>query len=258
MTRRAIVDLLAFDASVPSRLRRSKTHAPLLVSDLAPRTAKKLDDPAGEQGAEDRARIDVLRILSCGTPLGTEEIHAAFDALLDDPHDFEIPLFLVEGEVKPTMDEVETLRVAADLAKPLAGNNKRVNAALSAANDALSRSAPPVSEAAATLYKQLEASTGDLSLPSRHLADQVDRTLREARSFKKRTLLGAPRIRADLMLGKGTLPIYLPDSAASQLPLLPVFPLAALVEFRPREDASEANPAALVAFAFGRVLRARK
>jgi hypothetical protein len=256
--RRAIVDLLAYDPGVPSRLRRSATHAPVLAVVPPPRVHQKLDAPAGEQSAEDRARVDILRVLSCGTPLGPEEISAAFDALLDDPYDFDIPLFLVEGDVKPTMDEVETLRVAVELVKPIAGPSKRVNAALAAATEALSRTAPPVPETIATLYKQLEASTSELSLPARHLADLVERTLREARSFKKRTLLGSPRIRADLTIGRITLPIYLPESAASQLPLLPSFSLAALVELRPREDASEPNAAALVALALGRVLRSRK
>ncbi|NUP06015.1 MAG: DUF2169 domain-containing protein [Polyangiaceae bacterium] len=258
IARRAIVDLLAFDAGVPNRLRRSKTHAPLLTELAGSRTPKNLDDKAGEKDEEDRARLDVLRVLSCGTPLGADELHATFDALLEDPQDFEIPLFLVEGEARPTMDEVETLKVALELAKPLAGTNKRVLGAIASASDALSRTAPPVPEVAAALYKQLDAATTELSLPTRHLSSQVDRTLLDARSYKKRTLLGSPRIRADLTLGRHTMPVYLPDAAASQLPLLPVFPLLALVEFRPREDASEQNPAALVAFALGRVLRSRK
>jgi hypothetical protein len=258
LERRVILDLLAFDPSVPSRLRRSTTHAPVLAVAAPPRTHQKVDAPAGEQTAEERARIDVMRVLSCGTPLGPEELNDAVEALLDDPYDFDIPLLLVEGDVKPTMDEVETLRVATELAKPLAGANKRMLSALGLANEALARTVPPLPETAATLYKQLEASTSELHLPTRHFADLVDRTLLEARSYKKRMLLGSLRIRADLTLGKLTLPIYLPEGAGSQLPLLPVFPLAALVEFRPREDATESNSAALVAFAFGRVLRARK
>ncbi len=71
-------------------------------------------------------------------------------------------------------------------------------------------------------------------------------------------LFGETRIRADLTLGRATTPIYLPDSAASHLPMLPVFTIAALVELRPREDASEQSPTALLARAFGRVLRSRK
>ena len=256
--RRSVVDLLAFDPSVPTRLRRSKTHAPIVATVAPPRSPQQVDALAGDQAPEERGRIDVLRVLSCGTPLGATELHASVDALLDDPHDFEIPLLLVEGEVRPTMDEVETLRVAAELAKSLGASSRRVQGMAALATDLLSRSVPALPEAAAALYKQLESATNELSLPSRHFADLVERTLLEARSFKKRTLLGAPRIRTELTLGRHVLPLYLPEAAASQLPLLPLFSLAALVEFRPREDAAEPNAAALVAFAFGRVLRAKK
>lgn len=256
--RRAIVDLLAYDPGVPNRLRRSKAYAPLLSNFAPPTKPLEVDAPVPAQDPSERARADVLRVLSCGRPLEPGELHASLDALFDDQGDFEIPLLLVEGEVRPTMDAVETLRVAASIAKPFGGNNKRVQAALAAASDALSASATLTSEAAVVLYKQLEASTHDLSLPSRYLADLVDRILLEARSFKKRTLLGAPRIRADFSIGKTSLPIYLPEDVASQLPLLPSVSMTALVELRPREDASESNPDALVAFAIGRVLRARK
>lgn len=255
--RRAIVDLIAFDDGVPARLRRSKVHAPLLVEAEPPRTAKKLDAPAGDQSAEQKARLEVLRVLSCGTPVGPDEIDAALDALLDDATELEIPLFLVAGDLRPTMDEIETLKVATEIVKGLAGVNKRVLAALAAANDALARENQLVSDTAALLYKRLEQSTVELSLPARHVSDLVDRTLLEARSYKRRTLLGSPRIRAELALGRVTLPIYLPDSATPHLPLLPTFPSIALVECRPREDASEVHPTALVTVALGRVLRAR-
>lgn len=257
ITRRAVVDLLSFDGGVPARLRRSKTHASLLVDADASRAPRKVDAPVKEQ-PEDRARVDVLRVLSCGAPLAADELDASFDALLDDPNDLDIPLFLVAGDVRPTMDEIERLKVAAEIAKPLAGSNARVLAALAAATEALGRAAQPMGDAALSLYKRLETATGELPLPPRHLADVVDRTLLEARSFKRRTLLGGARIRADLAIGKSTFPIYLPDDVASHLPLLPVFPGVALVEFRPREDASEPTATALVAFAIGRVLRSRK
>ena len=254
VTRRAIVDLVDFDASVPDRLKRAKAYASLL-SEFQRGRPRKVDDTAQEQ---DRSRLEVLCVLSCATPLTPSEVHGSFDNLLDDPHDLEIPLLLVEGDIKPTMDEVETLRAATNLAKPLAGNDKRVLAALAVANEALAAPAPPPPETAVHLYRQLETSTRELSIPPRYFAELVERALSEARSFKKRTLLGSPRIRADFSLGKTTMPIYLPEGVASKLPLLPSFSAVALVELRPREDASEPSPDALVAFALGRVFRARK
>jgi hypothetical protein len=257
LRRRAVVDLIAFDSEVPARLRRAKLHAPVLAAPVGSRVHQGIDAPAGETSAEDKARADVLRVMSCGSPIAAEALALAFDELLDEPGELDIPLFLVEGDVRPTMDEVEALRVAVEHAKPLAGVNKRVLAALAAAGDALGRTTPPQAEAAVALHRQLEAATGELGLPPRHLAELVDRTLREARSYKRRTLLGAPRLRAELTFGRTTLPLYLPESVADKIPLLSAFRLSALVESRPREDAAEPSPTALVAFAVGRVLHAR-
>lgn len=255
--RRAVVDLLAFDAGVPGRLRRSRTHGPLLATPTPPRAQRQLDAPVEERSAEDRARAEVLRVLSCGTPLGAEEISAALAALLEDESDFDLPLFLVEGELQPSMDELEALRVAVEIARPVAGSNKRVLGAVAAAADALGRTVAPPPETAAALFRQLEVATGELGLPARHLAELVERTLRETRSYRQRTLLGAPRLRAELTLGKVALPIYLPASIATDLPLLPTFRVSALVEARPREDATEPSSTALFALATGRVLHVR-
>lgn len=255
--RRAIVDLLAFDPAVPNRLRRCKEHGALVAAAAGSRTHQAVDAPTTSSSAEDRARNDVLRVLSCGAPMRAEALALAFDALLDDPLELDLPLFLVEGDVTPTMDELEALRAAVEHAKPLAGSNKRMLSALGAAADALARTTPPSPETAAALHGQLEAATLDVGLPSRHLAKLVERTLREARAYKRLTLLGAPRIRATLTIGTSTLPIYLPSTVAELLPLLPTFRMSALVESRPREDAAETSPTALVAHAVGRVLRAR-
>jgi hypothetical protein len=72
-------------------------------------------------------------------------------------------------------------------------------------------------------------------------------------------VLGAPRLRADLALAKGgeAMPVYLPETAATSLPLLLAFPVVALCEIIPREDLAETQDEALLASALGRVLRSR-
>lgn len=249
-TRRAIVDLLAFEPTVPNRLHKSKVHASLLTEPLRPRL--------GELGPEDRPRFDVLRVLSCGTPLTFQELQATLEAQLEDPNDFDNPLFLVEGEVTPVMDEVEVLRAAVDIVKPLAASSPRVQSAVTAAEEALSRSVPLLADAANAHFKQLVSALSDLSSQHRHIADEIERARLDARGYKRRTLLGSPRIRGEFTFGRTTVPIYLPDSAGPYLPLLQTFPLVALVEHRPKEDAAEPHPDALIAVALGRVLRSRK
>ncbi len=248
--RRAVVDLLSVDRNVAERLRRSKTHGGLL-SGLA---SRKLD-LAGEETPDERARRDVLAVLSWGHPVAS--LSDVDDSLFDDARDFDLPLLLVEGDVKPTMDEVEALRLAAHLAKPLAAKHPRLLEAIAIANEALASSGPIGSESATSLTKRIEASMNELSLPPRYLADLVERALVGGRHFKKKTLFGAPRIRAEIAVERVAIPLYLPEAVGEYLPLLPVVSLRALVELRPREDVSEPHPDGLLAFAVARVLRSR-
>ncbi len=83
--------------------------------------------------------------------------------------------------------------------------------------------------------------------------------LLEGRKYKRRTLLGAARVRADLFVGReaAVFLIYVLDSVASSLPLLPAYPVTALCEVRPREDLAETQNEALFAVALGRVLAGR-
>jgi hypothetical protein len=66
-------------------------------------------------------------------------------------------------------------------------------------------------------------------------------------------------VRADLTLPRSgeTMPLYLPETAATSLPLLLSFPVVALCEIIPREDLTEPQDEALLASALGRVLRSR-
>jgi hypothetical protein len=258
--RRALVDLISFSPDLPRRLRRSRRHAEILSDFHPPRPPRRADQSEvdAETDRQERGRLEVLRVLSCDTPIDATEFHALSEASLDDANDLEMPIALVEGMLKVTFDELETLRVAASIAKPLAISDKRLQAALAVANDAVASTTPPTPEALVTMYRQIEVGTRELSLPPRYLVELVERSLLEKRCFKRRTLVGAPRIRAELTIGQSApVPIYLPDAAASHLPLLPTFLIVGLVELRPREDAQEQHAESLLALALGRVVRGR-
>jgi len=250
--RLAVVDLLFFEPRVVPRVRAGTRFAPLWAQ--APRPRVQSVDEARREPPD---RADVLRVLCFGRPASASEIRRALADGLDDPTDLEPPLVLVGGELRPTLDETETLRTSVAVAQPVAGSDKKVLAAIALANEALANAIGPRPDTAIGLARQIEANTAALSLPPRYVATQVERALLEGRKLKRRTLLGAPRIRADLALGGETLPMYLPDSVAGSLPLLPAFPIVALCEVRPREDGGEAQAEALFAVALGRVLCAR-
>jgi hypothetical protein len=252
--RLAVVDLLFFEPPVAPRLRAQKRHAALWTAASRPRVAS-VDEPRREPA--DRDRDAVLRVLCFARPEGAAAIRRALADALDDG-DLEPPLGLVAGELRPHFDETETLRATIAAAQPVAGNDRKVLAALALANEALATSIGPRPDAALSLARQIEAATGGLSLPPRYVGSQAERALIEGRKHKRRTLRGAPRLRADLALRDGeALPVYLPEAVAGSLPLLPSFPVIMVCEVRPREDAAEAQAEALFAVALGRVLHLR-
>ncbi len=256
--RRVLVDLLSVAPDVPRRIRRTKWMAALLSDFVLPRPFRRPDEPEPERDKdrEERGRFEVLRVLSCGQPLDSSTLGSALDRALEDPNDLEIPLFLVAGELRPTFDEVETLKAAVRVATPLSTSDKRLAATVAVANEAVSASNSPALETVNALYKQLEGALRELNLPNRYLSENVDRVLLESRAYRKRTVLGEPRIRAELTLGPSAVwPTYLPEGVGTHLPMLPSFGVVALVEVRPREDAAESHAEALVVAALGRVVR---
>lgn len=252
--RRALVDLLAFDGALPRRLRRAKAFAEVLADFSPPRVPRRPDEPESDRDREERGRLDVLRVLSCGVPV--DDLATAVERGLDDANDLELPLFLVGGELRPTFDEVEALRAAVAVAQPLAGSDKRVGAAVAVANDALASSNPIPRQTAVGLLRQVESATASLSLPPRYLAEQVEHALLVNRRYRKPTILGEGRVRADLVTSAGTTyPAYLSEAVSLRLPMLLSFPIVALVELHPREDAAETAADALLVTALARVVR---
>ncbi len=260
--RRFLIDLLSFEPEVPRRLRRTKGYATLLADFHPPRAPRRLDEADSERDKDrdERARLDVLRVLSCGDPLEVSALGAAVDMAIEDANDLEVPLLLASGELKPTFDEIEALKAATRIAQPLSATDKRLVAAVAVANEVVAAQVPPSAETAQALFKQLEGAVSGLNLPPRYLAESVERTLLDTRAYKKRVVLGDTRIRCELATPGGSpWPCYVPEPVGTKLPLLTSFPVVALVEARPREDAFESHPEALFVVALGRVLkRARR
>ncbi len=253
LRRRALVDLLTFDSGLPARLRRAPGHGELLAAAARTRGFRRLDETATQD--RDKDALDVLRVLSLGAPVEQSSLRAAVETALDDVHDLDIPLLLVSGELRPTFDELETLRLSASVAQAFGSSDKRVQATIALVNEAVGSSAPPAGKAAQSLLQQLEQATAALSLPPRYIAETVERALLEQRKYRKRTLFGSVRVRADMTIGGSSYPIYLADDVSPKLPLLTSFAVLALVEVRPREDAAESQTDALLAHALGRLVR---
>ena len=257
LRRRAVIDLLSFEPKIAPRLRGMKRFAPVWVQPLRARSVQGLDEPRAEP--PDRERADVLRFLSCAGADNAAGLRGTLASCLDDLTDFDPPLLLLAGELRPTFDEVEVLRATLSISLTVAGMDKKVLATIALAQQALAASEPPRPEVAIGLSRQLEQAASSLSLPPRYLASQAERVLLENRKFKRRTLLGSPRVRADLFIARDgeAWPLYLPDAVATSLPLLLSYPVMALCEIRLREDVAEPQAEALFAMALGRVLHSR-
>lgn len=254
--RRCLVDLLWYDSQVPRRLRRGKPFSQVLADFSPPKGHRRLDEAEVDRDREDRAKLDVLRVLSCGEPARINDLSLLADQQMEDANDLEIPVFLVSGELRPSFDELAALKAAVRIAQPLAVNDKRLLSALAVANEVLAGTSPPSSETTTSLFKQIESATVGLNLPARYVTDSVEKSLLETRAYRKRGILGEARIRCDFLVpGATAWPCYVIEEVAQKLPLLPSFPVVALVEVRPREDASESHAESLLVVALGRVLR---
>jgi hypothetical protein len=252
LKRQALVDLLGFDPSLPARLRRT----PAL-------TASKILDPAADRATpprpddarsrEDRDRSDVLRVLSFAEPLDLGRARGLLEEAFADPSQLDLPLIVVAGALAPAHDDMEVLRATLAVGSPLASANKDLRAALRSVEEALASGYAPATETVTGLLREVEEAAGSMG---GHVRGSVQRLAVDGRRYKLRTVLGEARIRAELTTRGGeSLPVYLPEAVGAKLPMLPSFPVVLVAELRPREDAQEAHPEALVALAVGRVIR---
>src|SRR5690606_29005636 len=126
----------------------------------------------------------------------------ALSASIDDDVNLEMPLLVVGGELRPTFDEIKTLEAAVQVAQPSSGANKALAPLIKMATDTAEGPWPPTREVTAAIVKQIDgAMTQSPNLPPKFFATQLERILLETRAYKRRTLFGAARIRADLSFG---------------------------------------------------------
>lgn len=254
--RLAVIDLLTFEPKIAPRLRSMKRLASLWQS--LPKTKSQLSPDEPQRSPPDPDREIVLRVLSYAEGQTPADIRRTFAESLEDHTDLDPPLVFCAGELQPKFDEMETLKVSISVANSVAGTDKRMLGAIAVAQEAAAASLPPAPETLKNLTKQIETASISLNLPPRFLVNHVERILVENRHYKRRMILGAQRVRADLVFAGGeVMPMYLLDDAAKSLPLLPSFPVMTVCEIRPREDLAEQQSEALLCVALGRVLHGR-
>jgi hypothetical protein len=205
-------------------------------------------------------RRDVLRAISSGRWLDEAGLGDVVTSAFREDGSFEPPVALVSGELCFSFDEVETLRATVTVATPFTSADKKLRDAVNAASEALK------SELPGDVLEGLRAGVEDAfthaarAVAPGYLATSTERILLEARRFQKKTLFGAPHIRALLTLagGRDAMPAYLPEPVGAGLPLFRRLRVRAVVEVHPQEDQYETHRDALRVLALGRTLRERR
>jgi hypothetical protein len=242
-------ELLCCDAGLPTRLRRRRSwKATLGEHDLAVAHEGDLGDGAPADGA-------VIEILKRARP------DAEPSAMTNTGRGDASRLVLLAGTFRILFDELDWLRLALEVAKPLMGADRRVGDAVSAAEVHLGipglRCVPDlVAQLSRTLIEAFATTPGARSRT--FLRDCADQALLDARSFSRRQVLGGTWIRASLLPEGASeseaLPLYLPESAAGTLPLLRSFEARVIGEVVTRHDSLEPSARALRVLALGRCI----
>ncbi|MFO0551159.1 MAG: DUF2169 domain-containing protein [Polyangiaceae bacterium] len=257
--RRAVVDLLASSADATARLRRDRRLTTWLKNFPKPTRGRVTteDQAEVEQRSKDQGRTELLRLLSFGEAGDLATVRARAADAIRDIEQLDIPLFVVSAELRPTFDELELIKVTASVAAAIGGSDKKVQASVAVANEALGAQNPPAADAAMMIVKSIEQAVQQANLPTKVLSARVERYLVENRKWKLRTILGERRLRCEMTTGRADehIPVYLPESALERLPLLLSFPAVVLGELRPREDLYESAAEAFIAVAVARVIQ---
>lgn len=141
---------------------------------------------------------------------------------------------------------------------PLAGGDKKLKETVDSVNELLEdkalESSAGVAEGLTARVKEAFGAQGRM-LPASYLDTTTERMLLEQRRYQKRTVFGAPWVRAELSTsGSNPVPAYLPDELASRLPMFQRFRVKIIAEAHLSQDQYEASPSALKVVAVARVM----
>jgi hypothetical protein len=255
------VDLLWYDVTALPRIRADRGLREARPAQPPPIWLK--EQPGQREPTETVDRRDALAFLSRGKVLDeAAAVSQAASAAYQADGAFVAPLALVAGELGFDFDELETLRAILTVTSPFLGADKKLREVTSSAADALKYEGRLPADIAEGFSRRIEEAfaQGQRAVAPGYLDARVERILLESRRYQRKTLFGDARLRATLTFpdaapGVGPVPIYLPDTLATRLPLFRRFKARAIVELRPQEDQYETHPDALLVLALGRVLR---
>ena len=237
---------------------RVRAHFEELADELEfvepdPKRDLLVDDPAA---AKDHHHG--LGILSRAEPGGARGLKEAF-AEAGREGAFVPPIVLIEGELRPSFDELKELEVLVALLTPLCRGDDKLRTELDEVNKLFDNPIGlRVGDTAQRIGRELKTLFSSKHRAAVEALDgKVERLLLEDRAFATRPVFGDAHVRASLACRDDDAPVvvYLPEEAAKDLPLFPSFPCRLLGEVHPQQDGLESQPLALLAVALGRLIR---
>jgi hypothetical protein len=253
------LQLVWFDPESLPRVHRKEEFKPILRALEERPPDSDLDDPTiARNPADVEDRRDIFEVLSRGDALDETALNRALERAVRDDGKFIPPLALVDGEVRLFFDELETLRATLTIAAVFSPGDEPLKAAIADARDFLRfpdmRSSPSVTEGYTTRVQEALKRAKRAVTPT-YLDEQAERVLVEARHYQRRTVYGAPHLRAQIQIGNAARPwpLYISESAATRLPMFARFTARVLVEVGFQENQYEQHPSALRVLALGRV-----
>jgi hypothetical protein len=207
-----------------------------------------------------RDRRDIVAVMQHSGMVDEEGVREAIGDAVADDGAFTPPLVLAAGDLQLPFDEIDTLKAAVALVKPVAGADPKLKEAVDNAEDLLKTGLALAAAADKLTVRIREAFAQSASrvLPANYLETQLDRALLVERRYQRRSVFGMPALRTLLVFGGSAQPVptYLPDALATQLPMYQSFRVRVIAETDLQQDQYEQHPAALRVVALGRVARA--
>lgn len=257
------LELLWFDKEAAPRLRRRSDWKKILDKlEEAPRDPEVDQASLSEDPAEIEDRREIFEITAHGAPCAENGVDQAVTSAVRADGRFTPQLVLLSGEVRFDFDELETLKATVSAAKPFAGADADLKAAIETASAFLATpdviASPEVTAAMTTLIREA-FSKNPRPVPATYLEDQTERALLDRRAYQKRGVFGAPHVRSVFLFPGSTtgVPTYFPEAVAKKLPLFRRLRVRMLAEAQFQADQYETHPTALRCAALVRVVSTR-
>jgi hypothetical protein len=249
-----VVEMLWCDAAFVPRIRARPSWKKLLASSKPP----DAEAAARERSKEAKELRDAFVVLARGETCDAAGLEAALDVAIADGM-FTPPLVLAAGEVTLAFEEREVLKATLGLVAPFAASDKKLKEQCDATRELLespwvATGSAGMAALAASLRDTFAKAPRGISPAS--IEAQCERLLLEQRRLQKRTLLGEEWVRAPFVPdgSERTLPLYLPEAAAKELPMFARFRARIIAELRLKLDQDETSDSALRAVAISRLV----